>query len=196
MDLKLLEIINMENNKIKILALFGESGSGKDTIQNTIAKCFDVNKIILCTTRPPRDYEKDGYDYFFTSNDYFERMILDNQVIEYTVFNNWYYGTPVTSLTEDKTNIGVFNIDGIKSIIEDPRLETLPVYIYSNEKERLMRCLNREKNPDCNEICRRFLADKEDFSNIPFNYYTIRNLDCDKDSSFSDLSFVSKFING
>lgn len=186
----------MENNKIKILALFGESGSGKDTIQNTIAKCFDVNKIILCTTRPPRDYEKDGYDYFFTSNDYFERMILDNQVIEYTVFNNWYYGTPVTSLTEDKTNIGVFNIDGIKSIIEDPRLETLPVYIYSNEKERLMRCLNREKNPDCNEICRRFLADKEDFSNIPFNYYTIRNLDCDKDSSFSDLSFVSKFING
>lgn len=184
------------NSKYKIIALFGESGAGKDTIQNTITKCFNVNKIISCTTRPPRDYEKDGYDYFFVSYNNFKKMLMYNEVIEYTIFNNWYYGTPIISLTEDKVNIGIFNIEGIETILEDPRLEVLPIYIYSNEKERLMRCLNREKDPDCSEICRRFLADKEDFANIPFSFNIIRNLDCDEDSSFSDLSFVSKFING
>ena len=47
-------------NKIQIIALFGESASGKDTIQKWVTANYkNVNSIISCTTRPKRDYEKD-----------------------------------------------------------------------------------------------------------------------------------------
>lgn len=52
--------------KFKIIALFGESSSGKDSIQNWIVNNMEnFYKIISITTRPPRDYERDAKDYFF-----------------------------------------------------------------------------------------------------------------------------------
>lgn len=52
--------------KIKIVALFGKSGAGKDTIQRELLEFMpDVHGIISCTTRPPREKEIDGKDYYF-----------------------------------------------------------------------------------------------------------------------------------
>ena len=90
--------------------------------------------------------------------------------------------------------MGIFNIHGISSLLRLKNLEVLPVRIkVTNEKERIIRALNREKNPSCSEICRRFLADEEDFKVIPFQYKTFFN---DKpQSSFKDfLELVSDFI--
>ena len=57
-------------NKIQIIALFGESASGKDTIQKWVTANYEnVNSIISCTTRPKRDYEKNQIDYYFTRED-------------------------------------------------------------------------------------------------------------------------------
>lgn len=81
----------------------------------------------------------------------------------------------------DKVNIGVFNIAGIECIIEDPRLEVIPVLIDVPDKIRLIRSLNREFEPDCAEICRRFQTDEKDFSDIPFVYSTYNNIDLDPD---------------
>ena len=58
-------------NKYKILALFGKSGAGKDTIQKWLTTNYNMNGIISCTTRPPRDYERDGIHYHFLSNEEF-----------------------------------------------------------------------------------------------------------------------------
>ena len=51
--------------KIKILALFGPSGSGKDTLAKILTTQENINEIISCTTRPMREYEQDGVDYHF-----------------------------------------------------------------------------------------------------------------------------------
>ena len=62
------------NSKYKIIALFGEAGSGKDYIQKAVMRTIwgktHFNQIISCTTRPPREGEKDGVDYHFISNKY------------------------------------------------------------------------------------------------------------------------------
>lgn len=165
----------MENKKYKILALFGKSGAGKDTIKKWLTINCNMDEIISCTTRPMRDYEKDGIDYHFLSNEKFAQKVLDLSMLEATCFNNWFYGTPLESLNKDKVNVGVFNIQGIECLIQDPRLDVVPVYIYSNDKIRLIRNLEREKNPNCQEICRRFLADEQDFSNIDFSYVLFNN---------------------
>lgn len=158
---------------IKIVALFGMAGSGKDTLQNLLAESLDVNPIVSTTTRPPRDTEIDGEAYHFKTDDNF----FDGGMVEYTQFRGWYYGTPYSSLDRDKVNIGVFNIAGIKQLKRSKVVDVLPIFVSCDDKVRLQRQLDREECPDCEEICRRFMTDKEDFakSHITFKYDTIYN---------------------
>ena len=167
-------------NKYKIVALFGPAGSGKDYIQKQAMKTMFgkkwLHEIISCTTRPPREGEKDGIDYHFipTAEEF---LSWDNmhKWLEFTQFRGWWYGTSIDHLSFDKINIGVFNCQGVESILADPQCEVLPIYIHTYDKLRLMRQLVREVNPDCYEICRRFQTDKEDFLNLPFSYKIIEN---------------------
>jgi len=75
--------------KIKIIALFGQSGSGKDTLAKClIKKATNTHVIISCTTRPKRDYEQDGIDYHFLTNEEFAEKVLDTSMLEATSFRN------------------------------------------------------------------------------------------------------------
>ena len=62
-------------NKLKVLALCGKSASGKDTYLKEIMKLsqYPLHEIISCTTRPPRDYEADGVNYYFLTNEEFAK---------------------------------------------------------------------------------------------------------------------------
>ena len=160
--------------KIKILALFGKSASGKDSIQKWIVSNYPqlTNKIVSCTTRPPRSGEQDGVDYFFLSDEEFAKKVLDGSMLEATSFREWFYGTALDQLNPDKINVGVFNITGVECILDDSRLDVVPVWIHASDKTRLRRSLDREDNPDCKEICRRFLADEKDFDEMDdFDYF-------------------------
>lgn len=76
-------------NKIKIIALFGKSGAGKNTIQKImLEQNNNYHKIISCTTRPPRDYEKDGVDYYFINEKEFADKVINGSMLEATVFRN------------------------------------------------------------------------------------------------------------
>ena len=163
-------------NKIKVIALFGKSGAGKDTLQNMmIAQNNNMHKIISCTTRPPRENEVNGVDYYFMDEEEFSIKVIAGDMLEHTIFRNWFYGTPIQSLDPTKTNIGVFNIAGIRTLLEDQRLDVHPIYVQVSDKTRLMRALSREQDPDCKEICRRFLTDEEDFKDIDFDYKVFNN---------------------
>lgn len=175
-------------NKIKILALFGKSASGKDTIQKWITTNYPkiTNKIVSCTTRPPRDGEQEGVDYFFLTDEQFAAKVLDGSMLEATSFREWFYGTALDQLDPDKINVGVFNITGIECILQDSRLDVEPVWVHASDKTRLLRSLNREVNPDCAEICRRFQADEKDFNEADdFDYWGWVNEDIGMHESWS-----------
>ena len=175
-------------NKIKILALFGKSASGKDTIQKWITTNQPkiTNKIVSCTTRPPRDGEQEGVDYFFLTDEQFAAKVLDGSMLEATSFREWFYGTALDQLDPDKINVGVFNITGIECILQDSRLDVEPVWVHASDKTRLLRSLNREVNPDCAEICRRFQADEKDFNEADdFDYWGWVNEDIGMHESWS-----------
>lgn len=169
--------------KYKVLALFGPSGAGKDTIQKWYANSADINEIVSATTRPPREYEQDTVDYYFLTDEEFTDKVLNGEMLEATSFREWYYGTPIESLKENKINIGVFNIEGIMMLLQDERIQILPVLVQTSDKTRIKRCLDREKNPDVYEICRRFMKDTEDFKNIPFAYEVFNNDSNDLDAA-------------
>ena len=183
-------------NKYKIIALFGEAGSGKDYIQKKIMETDfgknNLSKIISCTTRPPREGEIDGIHYHFipTTAEFFNGYNM-RRWIEFAHFREWWYGTSIDHLDKNKINIGVFNIQGITQILEDEEIDCLPIRIICYDKLRLIRQLNRERNPDCMEICRRFQTDYRDFSNIPFAYKGILN---NTDEVFPKIEIIQDLI--
>lgn len=163
---------------MKIVALMGEAGSGKDTILHKLMEQYPAyfNEIISCTTRPPREGEKNGVNYYFLSIDEFTQKVLNGDMIEATEFNDWHYGTDRESLTIDKINIGVFNPEGIRCLQEDDNIELYVFYVRAAGKQRLLRQLNREENPDVDEIVRRYKTDTQDFGYLEdIKYQTLEN---------------------
>ena len=160
-------------NKYKIIAIMGKAGSGKDTLLNALMEeeiFKDACKIISCTTRPIREYEIDGVDYHFITTKEFTNQILSGEMIEATVFNTWCYGTSLKNLDLNKINIGVLNPEGIELLKERNDVDLTVIYVQANDKDRLLRQLNREENPDCHEIVRRFSADEEDFDDDEIDF--------------------------
>lgn len=158
-----------------VIALFGPSGAGKNMILNYLNDNFGFHKIVNSTTRPKRDGESDGVDYNFLSLEEFSAAASRGEMLEYTAFREWLYGTNVNELEKNDINVGFFNIRGIQTLLQNTDIKIIPVFISVSDKNRLIRQLNRELEPDCEEICRRYKTDKEDFKNIPFDYETINN---------------------
>jgi guanylate kinase len=133
------------------------------------------NEIISCTTRPMREGEAHGVNYYFLTPDEFAEKILNEEMLEAVSFNGWCYGTCYDTLRSDCLNIGVFNPNGIRTFLAMKDMNVKVFRVKCSDKERLLRQLNRENNPNVDEIIRRFGADKNDFADLEFEYIEVKN---------------------
>ena len=93
-------------NKGKLFVISGPSGAGKSTvITRLLNQLSNVYFSISVTTREPRRGERDGVDYHFIGKEEFEKLIKDDQLLEYAEFVGNYYGTPAIPVDE-KLNAG------------------------------------------------------------------------------------------
>lgn len=159
----------------KLFVLMGKSATGKDTIYRKILEREDcpVSPVIPYTTRPIREGEKEGVEYFFVSREQYKKMQEEGRVIEArdyeTVHGIWSYFTAADSQFASDGNYIVINtLEGYEKIRayfgED---KVVPLYVEVEDGLRLSRALERErmqKEPKYAELCRRFLADSADFS--------------------------------
>lgn len=159
----------------KIYYIMGKSSSGKDTLYRELGKRMpELKTVVPYTTRPIRQGEKNGREYFFVEKSDLEKLKQENKILEMrsydTVYGIWYY------FTADDGQINLSDADyimiGTLESYEKLRNyfgknQVIPLYIEVESGERLMRALIRErsqKEPKYKEMCRRFLADEEDFS--------------------------------
>ncbi len=82
-------------NKGKVLILSGASSVGKGTIKKKLLEDKEMGLIesVSITTRPKKDKEVDGKDYYFIDYKYFAEAVKNKELLEYTEFNGYYYGT-------------------------------------------------------------------------------------------------------
>ncbi len=166
-----------------IVALMGEAGAGKDSMMQGVLVELDkkkltsqIHEIVSCTSRPMREGEAHGINYYYYHPDDFAMKIINDEMLEFTQFNNWWYGTSYDSVRSDGViNIGVFNPAGVRQLLDRPDCDVTVYWICTNDKNRMLRQLNREDHPDVREIVRRFNTDYEDFKDIDFDYIEIPN---------------------
>ena len=176
-----------------IIALFGKAGSGKDFIlKQFFSQCGCLaHKIIHCTSRPKRDEEVNGIDYFFYPKSFFEES--PNEWLSLRQFNNWYYGLRETEIVKDKVNIGIFSISEIRALIALDRYDIHPIEIScEDDNKRYIRQLQR--GDDISEVFRRSITDKEDFMFIDFRFRQLDNSSQDykKNKTALDLYSITR----
>lgn len=149
------------------IILCGAACSGKDYLRQKFQK-RGFSYSLSYTTRPPRDGEVDGRDYFFISNEIAQRMIEKDLFYEWVEFNGWIYGT--TRSQFNVNDIFIMTPSGIAKIRPEDRQYSFVIYLDIDESIRRERLLTRNMPGDTAE--RRLLADREDFKN--FKDYDLR----------------------
>lgn len=168
----------------KIFYIMGKSASGKDTIYKKILEDMpELKTVVIYTTRPIRDGEKEGVEYYFTDERKLKEFQKAEKVIEsrtyQTVYGPWIYCTVDDGQFEldryDYLMIGTLESYGnIRRYFGGETV--VPVYVFVDDGIRLSRALEREKaqtSPKYAEMCRRFLADEEDFKEENLEKYGI-----------------------
>ncbi|MGN0403988.1 MAG: guanylate kinase [Bariatricus sp.] len=158
-----------------IYYLMGKSSSGKDTIYKRIKELHpELKTVTIYTTRPIREGEKNGEEYYFVNEERLRQLQDAGKVIELrtydTVHGPWNYFTVDDGQFDQETAdyLMIGTLESYRKMREYFGEEKVaPLYIEVEDGERLMRALTRERmqtEPKYAEMCRRFLADTEDFS--------------------------------
>ena len=160
----------------KIFVVMGKSASGKDTIFQELSKRLksEVKTFVGYTTRPIRSGEEDGREYYFVDKETLNQLTKEGKVIECRNYNTvhgiWSYFTVDDGQIDLKHNDYIFigtleAYNQMKAYFGSEALS--PIYVEVEPGERLRRALKREEKqetPKYAELCRRYLADEEDFS--------------------------------
>ncbi len=159
----------------KIFYVMGKSASGKDTIYKQLRQRLPgLGTVVMYTTRPMRDGEENGREYYFTDRAFLEKVKEEGRLIECrtyeTVCGPWDYFTVDDGQIELKSGsyLMMGTLESYRKMREYYGAEVLvPIYIQVEDGLRLQRALDRERGqsrPNYSEMCRRFLADEQDFS--------------------------------
>lgn len=158
----------------KIFYLMGKSASGKDSIYKKIKEQMpELKPIVIYTTRPIREGEQDGVEYFFADDNRLRELQRAGKVIELRAYNTvhgvWKYFTADDGQFDREDHL--IAIGTLESYVQLRKYfgeeKLVPIYIEVEDGVRLERALAREKQqkvPKYEELCRRFLADAADFS--------------------------------
>ena len=160
----------------RIFYLMGKSSTGKDSFYKQLIsdETLRLKKIVMYTTRPIRAQEKNGEEYFFVNDERLARLEADRKVIERRSYNTvhgvWHYFT-VCDDQIDLTKDSYVVIGTLESYVASKKYfgegVLVPIYIEVDDGVRLQRALDREREqskPKYREMCRRFIADSDDFS--------------------------------
>ena len=139
--------------------LVGKAASGKDHMRKVMeGRGFTYG--ISYTTRPPREGEIDGRDYYFMTKDDFEDRIKNNFWYEWVEFNGWYYGTSYKQFKE-QCNLFIMTPKGISHINPIDRKECTIIYL--NMPIEVRRDRLHQRNMPGDTLERRLEADEKDF---------------------------------
>jgi len=131
-----------------LLCILGRTSSGKDTLAKKIAEFFgDVNILVSYTTRPKRDYETDGVDHYFISEEEYLDKYADKEKLAYTEINGYRYFTLKENVSLSKKTLYIIDPAGLKDIYanKDGSFHVRTIYVKASDDTRRERYNSREE---------------------------------------------------
>lgn len=179
-----------------MIILVGKSGSGKDTVQAALA-ALGISPVTLYTTRPPREGEADGRQYWFLSDKEFQEREdagLFACTSSFTVASGdtWHYAIPREGLTgavSVQANPG--QLDAVK---EAAWPGAFAVYLLASDETLTRRRLLRGAEPT-EEIARRLDADRKDFAGMESRVHATLNSECFQPAELASAIFHMHFMH-
>ena len=196
-----------------IFYITGKTASGKNSIAGELVDRVEGLKLYVpYTTRPRRSHEVDGRDYHFITEVELDEYEKAGKLIEKRVYNTihglWTYCTIEDEMLDEASEALVSHNDSVlmigtlesfKSVKERYGADSVKgLYIECSDGDRLQRALDREKKeetPKYKEMCRRFLADEEDYSEENVNKAGIEKVFKNEDF-FSCVEEIEEYIKG
>lgn len=170
-----------------LVLLSGVSGAGKDTIKKELIKRMEnVVSLPSYTSRKMREGDVAGETYNFVTTEEFENMIKNNELYEYNVHHEHYYGTSRKLMNEKiasgKIIVKDIDVNGVENLINILKQDTKVVTIFLRvPKEILVKRLeNRIDKPDIKEITLRLNRFDYEESRIGMYDYVIKNNNLEK----------------
>ncbi|KUK35062.1 MAG: Guanylate kinase [Caldanaerobacter subterraneus] len=163
-----------------LIVLSGPSGAGKGTICKALMeKEKDLKLSISATTRPPRSGEIEGKNYFFKSEEEFEKMIENDSFLEWAKVYGHYYGTPKDFVLKnlDEGNDVVLEIDIQGALkIKEKFPEGVFIFILPPSMEELKNRIKKRGTETEEEIIKRFKSAYEELNYVSrYNYVVIND---------------------
>lgn len=155
--------------------LVGQSNTGKDTILNELLKSdLNIERFVYCTTRPMRDGEENGKEYWFKSDKEYQEDLEAGKILESRAYPRtegvaYYYTLKDIDLSKDYIAVG--SVWQCQKYLEEWGSFVKPIRIFVDDYIRLKRGIEREHNnkEDYKEVCRRYLDEFEEYSEENLN---------------------------
>ena len=165
-----------------VLVISGPSGVGKDTVWQAAKPCLSTfERAVTCSTRPRRQHEVEGVDYFFVSDAEFDRLIAEDELIEWAHVHDFRYGVPERSVFERINNgddvVCVIDVQGAMRI---RRLFPTAVLVFiqppmGHENEVLTERIQNRSAVDPSELATRLQTASWEMSQVQLYDYQIIN---------------------
>lgn len=184
------------SEKGNLIVISGPSGSGKDTIVNEVLKKNkNVWLSVSMTSRKKRNGEEEGKSYYFVSKKEFKENIKNDNLLEYAVYNDNYYGTLKEKILE-KINSGidvilVIEIQGALQI-KKKISEAIFIFILPPSLKELKRRLINRKTESKQKIISRFKTAYKEINEATKYNYVVINDDIDVASNKINSILISE----
>ena len=168
----------------ELIIISGTTCAGKDTVvKSLLKKNSNITKSISYTSRPIRNGEKNGKDYYFVDKEEFERKIENDDFLEYAcVQYGAYYGTPkqevIDLLNQGKDVILVIDVQGAQ-IIKEKYPETLLIFIMAPSMKEVKKRIIARGGETKTQIIERFKVAYNEINEVNKYNYVVVNDDLD-----------------
>ncbi len=172
---------NLHNLQPLLIVISGPSGVGKDSVvQGMKERGLPVHFVVTATTRPRRESEIHGKDYFFVSKEEFARMIEAQELIEYAFVYNDYKGIPKQqvrdALASGQDVVMRLDVQGAATV---RRLapEAVLIFLTTRNEEELVNRLKARKTENPDELSLRIATARQELKRVTEFDYVIVNSD-------------------
>lgn len=177
-----------------LFVLSGPSGAGKDAVLQKLKDSgLSFYHAITLTTRPQRDGEKDGLDYYFTSEANFKDMMERGELLEWAkVYGNWYGvpGQPIVQALERGQDVIVkVDVQGAKTI-RVRRPEAVLVFLTTASTEEQERRLKSRSTESGADLQLRLTTFNEEIKHLPLFDYIVVNRQGELDATVSQIAAI------